>query len=82
MKRRIKKKILLIRDAQSNEEIIFKSLQIEKNLLGLEEFDKAKTVMFYISKGSEVHTRMMIKEAIRRSSKIPGLRSEEIRFVS
>ena len=70
MKRDVKKKILLIRDVQSNEEIIFKSLQIEKNLLDLEEFDKAKTVMFYISKGSEVHTRMMIKEAIRREKKV------------
>ncbi|NYT00395.1 MAG: 5-formyltetrahydrofolate cyclo-ligase [Methanocellales archaeon] len=70
MKRCIKNKILLIRDAQSNEERISKSLRIEKNLLGLEEFDKAKTVMFYISKGSEVHTKMMIKETIRREKKV------------
>ncbi len=70
MKRCIKNKILLIRDAQSNEEMISKSLQIEKNLLGSEEFDKAKTVMFYISRGSEVHTRMMIKEAMKKRKKV------------
>lgn len=70
MKKCIKNKILVIRDAQSSEEILCKSLQIEKNLLGLEEFDKAKMVMFYISKGSEVHTRRMIKEAMKRGKRV------------
>ena len=70
MKRCIKNKILAIRDALSREDILGKSLQIEKNLLALEEFVKAKTVMFYISKGSEVHTRRMIKEAIKRGKRI------------
>lgn len=70
MKRCIKNKILAIRDAQSSEEILRKSSKIEKNLLALDGFTKAKTVMFYISKGSEVNTRRMIKEAMKMGKRV------------
>ncbi|MDI6640250.1 MAG: 5-formyltetrahydrofolate cyclo-ligase [Methanocellales archaeon] len=84
MKRGIKNNILAIRDAQSGEEILRKSLQIEKKLLALEEFAKAKTVMFYISKGSEVHTRVMIKEAMGRGKRVvvPVTKLDERRLVA
>ncbi len=84
MKRCIKNKILVIRDALSVEEILWKSSQIEKNLLGLEEFAKAKTVMFYISKGSEVNTTMIIEEGLRRGKKVvvPVTKLEERELVA
>jgi 5-formyltetrahydrofolate cyclo-ligase len=42
-----------------------KSGIIKDKLFGLEEFRKAKTVMFYVSLDYEVDTRKMIKETLR-----------------
>jgi 5-formyltetrahydrofolate cyclo-ligase len=47
-----------------------KSLEIEKRLWGLEAFRRALLVMFYVSIGSEVKTRKMIKRALKEGKKV------------
>ncbi|MDI6641562.1 MAG: 5-formyltetrahydrofolate cyclo-ligase, partial [Elusimicrobiota bacterium] len=39
---------------------------IEKNVLSLEEFQKAKTVMFFVSFNSEVNTLPLIRNSLRQ----------------
>lgn len=47
-----------------------KSRLIEKSLWGLDIFKNAGTVMFYVSVGSEVITRKMIKRAIKEGKRV------------
>src|SRR3989338_4176714 len=56
----IREEMLKKRDALSEEELIRRSTSISDNLKSLEEYKKASTVMFYVSKGSEVHTHNLI----------------------
>ena len=66
----LRKKIRAARDALSIEAIKNKSASIAENLFALPEFRKAKTVAFYISKGSEVQTKSMLENAIAEGKKI------------
>ena len=48
-----------------------KSIEIKKRLFLLEEFKRAKTVMFYVSKGGEeVETKDMILETLRMGKRV------------
>jgi len=69
-KKELRKEILEIRRAQSEDEKKRKSVQIWKRLKRLPEFKNADTVMFYISLPDEVDTERMIKESITAGKKV------------
>jgi 5-formyltetrahydrofolate cyclo-ligase len=70
LKEEIRKQILAKAKNLKEEERRSKSLLIKNKLFGLSVFKKAKTIMFYMSKGGEVDTTPMIKEAIERGKKV------------
>lgn len=65
-KRELRRKIIELRDQLSPEEIKEKSRRLAENLYSLPAYREAKVVMFFISFGSEVDTRVMLEETIRR----------------
>lgn len=65
MKAQIRDEILKKRNSLSEEDRLNKSKKIKDSLFKLEEYKKAKNVMFFVSFGSEVHTHEMIKEALK-----------------
>lgn len=69
-KKELRKKIIKIRDSQSEEEILRKSKIIEEKLFSLSEFKESSTVMFYYSIKGEVKTYEMINRAIENGYKV------------
>jgi 5-formyltetrahydrofolate cyclo-ligase len=69
MKQTLKQKILQKRKSLSKEKITEKSRLIRKNLYSLEEFKKAKNILFYVSFGNEVGTRKTIKDLLAKKEK-------------
>jgi 5-formyltetrahydrofolate cyclo-ligase len=69
-KKNLRKKILALRDALSQEERKQKSSSIHKHLFSLPEFSAAQTVAFFISFKSEVLTERMIRDALSLSKQI------------
>lgn len=65
-KKELRRSVIAKRDRLSAEEITGKSRLIAENLFSLPAYRDAKTVMFFISFGSEVDTRPMVEDAIRR----------------
>jgi len=65
MKEPIRKKFLEKRGKINKEENKEKAEIIKEKLFSLEEYKKAKTVMFYVSFGSEVFTHDMVEEALK-----------------
>jgi len=65
-KKELRKKIIELRDQLTSEEIMEKSNLIAEKLYGHPTYRDAKTVMFFISFGSEVKTRAMVEETIKR----------------
>lgn len=70
MKQKTREDILAKRDALGNEEIASKSKAIKEKLFGLQEFQEAEAVMFYVSIRSEVRTHEMIAEALALGKKV------------
>ena len=70
MKNIIRKKMLAKRNSLSEGSIEKKSLIIFNRLKKLPEFRSAKTIMLYISFGSEVKTQLMIKSILLVNKKI------------
>ena len=68
MKQINRRVILRKRNRLSKEEIIEKSKIIKEKLFSSEDYKKAKTVMFYVSFGSEVDTFDMIKESLKNKT--------------
>ena len=68
MKNRLKESILEKRNSLSKEGIIEKSNQIKNELFRLEQYNKSKTVMFFVSFNSEVDTHEMIKTALKNKN--------------
>jgi 5-formyltetrahydrofolate cyclo-ligase len=64
-KEALRGQILSLRNQLTLDDRILRSKNIQERLFGLEEYRKAKTVLFYVSTGSEVHTHDMIKTALR-----------------
>lgn len=58
------------RNAMPQEEAESKSSAIIRNLAKLAEYNKAKAVLFYAAKGSEVQTAELIKEALKQGKKV------------
>ncbi|HAW59996.1 MAG TPA: 5-formyltetrahydrofolate cyclo-ligase [Actinobacteria bacterium] len=69
-KEALRREILTKRDSQTAEEMARKSSKIKERLWGLPEFKRAKVVMFYVSFGSEVQTKEMIKEVLATGKKV------------
>ena len=69
MKRALKHEIFEKRKVLSKDDVKEKSLKIKENLFSLEEFKKAKNIMFYVSFGNEVGTREAIKELLAKREK-------------
>lgn len=65
MKNINRKVILRKRNRLSKDQILSKSKAIEQALFDSREYKDAKTVMFYVSFGSEVDTGEMIKESLK-----------------
>lgn len=63
-KSQIREDFLKKRNSLPKQEISEKSLQIEKNLFGLEQYKKSRTVMFFVSFDNEVLTHNMIKKCL------------------
>ncbi len=79
-KGRIREEILSRRDKEPEDLRRKKSRKIKKRLFSLEEFKRAHTILFYYSKGSEVETEEMIKEALQKGKRVflPKVRGREI----
>jgi len=78
----IRKRILSLRDTQTEEEIISNSKLIQKKLFNIPEFKKAKTILFYVATRAEVRTGQMIKQALKQGKRvivpISDLRNREL----
>jgi len=69
-KKNIRDAILSKLKLQEEEERLNKSRRIEQKLFNLPEFQRAKTVMFYVSTKFEVDTLNMIKKAIKLGKRV------------
>lgn len=78
----LRMEMLRKRDALSESEIKEKSAAIAEKLFVLPQFKVAKTVAFYLSKGSEVKTYGMIEKALKEGKEIlVPVTNEEITLV-
>ncbi len=79
IKEEIRKKIRSLRDLQCDKVLLLKSGQIEGRLFSLPEFQKAKTVLFYMSMLGEVCTHSMIERALAMGKRVivPRVRAEK-----
>ncbi len=69
-KESIRKKILYLRNSQSQFSAITKSYRIQGRLFRLPEFTRAKTILFYVSTRDEVKTESMIKKALEYGKRV------------
>jgi 5-formyltetrahydrofolate cyclo-ligase len=70
MKKDIRASILSRRNSMSRSEIDKKSFLIKEQLFGLEGFQEARSILFYVSYGSEVATHEMIRECLASKKKV------------
>lgn len=70
MKNQLKEAILEKRNLLAKKEIMERSKKIENTLFNLEEYKNSKSVMFFVSFNSEVHTHEMIKRALKNKTLI------------
>lgn len=66
MKSNTRKRLILLRSELTNEEISALSKKIQTRLFRLPEYQKARSVLFYFSFGSEVITENMIVESLKQ----------------
>jgi 5-formyltetrahydrofolate cyclo-ligase len=78
MKKINRRVILKKRNRLSRKEIIKKSKIIKEKLFSSKEYKKAKTIMFYVSFGSEVDTINMIKESLNKTVCVPVVKDDKI----
>lgn len=69
-KSRIREMARKRRDSMAAADVEAKSKEIALKLMALEEYGKAKAVMFYAAKGSEVQTRELIEAALKEGRKV------------
>ena len=68
MKQKLKLEIFEKRKNLSEEEVEEKSKKVIDNLSSLEEFQKAKNILFYVSCNNEVDTQEIIKELLKEKN--------------
>ncbi|MBI2664522.1 phosphoribosylamine--glycine ligase [Candidatus Woesearchaeota archaeon] len=79
----LREKMRQLRDKLSSEQVRSNSSEITKKLLQLHEYEKAKTVMFYMGVNSEVHTDEAIRQALAsKSVAIPVTDQENRRIIA
>ena len=79
LKNQIKESILGQRNSLPQKEIIERSKRIQHNLFNLEQYKKSKTIMFFVSFNTEVHTHDMIKTALKsKTVVVPKVSHNEI----
>lgn len=79
MKAHLKESILEKRNSLPQKEIMGKSYEIKNELFNLEQYKKSRTVMFFVSFSSEVHTHEMIKASLRNKTVVvPKVMNNEI----
>jgi len=79
MKDALRQKLLNERKKINEKEYFKKSHQIKEKLFSLSEFQKAESIMFYVSFNNEVHTHDMIKAALKEKKVIvPKVREKQI----
>jgi 5-formyltetrahydrofolate cyclo-ligase len=83
MKTKIRARALKARNSLSRRAIESRSRSIARRLFALPEYRRARTVMFYLSHGSEVSTRAMIRAALSggRRVALPVTRARGRRLV-
>lgn len=64
-KKELRSAVLTLRNELPAEEVYRRSAVIEKKLLQVPAFKRARTIMFYVSKGNEVHTHGLIRDALQ-----------------
>ena len=69
-KENLRRYILRLRDRQSTGELEQKSRDITDQVLHLHEYVRARGVACYVSKGSEVNTRMLIRNALSQEKRV------------
>ena len=80
-KDKIRDSIFKKRNELEKKEVIEKGNIVKEKLSSLEEYKKAKTVMFFLSFGKEVYTYDMVKEALGDKNKkviVPKIKEFEI----
>ncbi|MFC2149365.1 5-formyltetrahydrofolate cyclo-ligase [Candidatus Auribacterota bacterium] len=65
-KEKLRAAFIAQRDALAADDIRNMSMEIERRFFELDEYKSSKTIMFYVSKGSEVFTHSIIKNALKR----------------
>jgi 5-formyltetrahydrofolate cyclo-ligase len=70
MKRELRAQLLQRRNALSAEFIQEASVQIQRLLFGLSVFQQSRTIMLYVSMGSEVATDNMIQESLQMGKRV------------
>ena len=79
MKNQLKQSVLEKRNSLPKEEILDISNKIKNNLFNLDSYKKSKTIMFFVSFNSEVHTHEMIKAVFKdKTVVIPKVEHHEI----
>ncbi len=68
-KNNLREKLLEERKKQEKKDIVKKGNTIKDKLFALEEYKKAKTVMFFVSFGKEVYTHNIVHEALNDKTK-------------
>ena len=69
-KNKIRKKIIEIRKGLDSKTVDSNSRKILKKLFRMEEFRRAKKVMFYSSFGNEVSTEKMIEKSLKLKKQV------------
>lgn len=79
MKNQLKESILEKRNLLSGEGVKEKSKKIQQNLFNLEDYQKSKIIMFFVSFGNEVFTHDMIRNALKNKTVVvPKAAHDEI----
>ena len=69
-KQTIRKKFREARNGLPAREILEKSKKIAKELFRLPEYKAAKSILYYVSFGSEVNTHEMIKTSLKKGKRV------------
>lgn len=70
MKNALRKKYLALRKSKSSEELLKSSEKIIDNLCSVSEFQRAQTIMVYVSFRGEVDTHALIKKLLKQKKRV------------
>ena len=81
-KKQLRRDLLSRRDALSMEELRRAEILITERILGHQWFYRSDTILGFMSFGSEIETRQLLEEALRKNKKVflPRVEGENMRF--